>query len=62
VVDINAFALVHTLPRLTSELVNNAKTPKTLAWLARIGERRAVKEALGMGNAMLGEDAYAPLV
>ncbi len=32
VVDINAFALVHTLPRLTPELVNHQKTPKLLAW------------------------------
>jgi glutathione S-transferase len=62
VVDINAFALVHTLPRLTPELVNDAKTPKLIAWLERIRERRAVQEALAMGKAAPREDAYAPVV
>ena len=61
VADINAFALVHTLPRLTPELVNAAKTPKTMAWLQRIGERPAVKDALAMGKS-LGKDVYAPAV
>ena len=58
VADINAYALTHTLPRLTPELVNKDKTPKMLAWLERIGERRAVKDALAMGN----PDSYAPSV
>ena len=61
VVDINAFALTHTLPRLTPELVNGEKTPKLLAWLARIEDRPAVKAALGMGKRTdLGRDVYAP--
>ena len=59
VVDINAFALTHTLPRLLPELVNDGRTPKTMAWLNRIGDRPAVKAALAMGK--LGGDAYAPL-
>lgn len=61
VVDINAFALTHTLPRLTPELVNDEKTPKMMAWLKRIGDRPAVKEALAMGkHTALGPDVYAP--
>ena len=59
VVDINAFALVHTLPRLMPEAVNTARTPKLMAWLKRVGDRPAVKEALAM--ARLDQDAYAPM-
>ena len=62
VADINAFALTHTLPRLTPELVNESKTPKMMAWLKRVGDRAAVKEALAMGKSELGEDVYAPLI
>ena len=60
VVDINAFALTHTLPRLTPDLVNHEKTPKMMAWLKRVGHRAAVKAALAAGR--LDGDAYAPAV
>jgi len=60
VVDINAFALTHTLPRLTPDLVNAEKTPKMLAWLKRVGARAAVKDALAM--ARTDADAYAPAI
>jgi glutathione S-transferase len=46
VADINAFALTHTLPQLTPELVNGERTPKLTAYLARIAERPAVRAAL----------------
>ncbi len=59
VVDINAFALTHTLPRLTPDLVNASRTPKMLAWMKRIEDRPAVKAALA--TARLGGDAYAPM-
>ena len=59
--DINAFALAHTLPRLTPELVNAETTPKLVAWLKRIGDRAAVKAALAMGKAP-GVDSYAPAI
>lgn len=49
VADINAFALVHTLPQLTPELVNAERTPRLTAYLARIRERPAVKAALASG-------------
>jgi|WetSurMetagenome_2_1015567.scaffolds.fasta_scaffold160503_2 GSH-dependent disulfide-bond oxidoreductase len=61
VADINAFALTHTLPRLTPELVNAQKTPKLMAWLRRVGDRAAVKDALAMRTRSdLGQDVYAP--
>ncbi len=61
VADINAFALTHTLPRLTPELVNAQKTPKLMGWLKRVGERQAVKDALAMKTSALGQDVYAPM-
>ena len=61
VADINAFALAHTLPRLTPELVNAEKTPKLMAWLKRVSGRAAVKEALAMGKSP-GKDVYAPAI
>ena len=60
VVDINAFALTHTLPRLAPDIVNAAKTPRMMAWLKRVGDRQAVKDALSM--ARTNADAYAPSV
>lgn len=54
IADINGFALAHTLPVLLPEIVNPAKTPRTIAWLARIAERPAVKSVL-----RAGEGAYA---
>jgi glutathione S-transferase len=62
VVDINAFDLTHTLPRLTPDLVNDEKTPKTMAWLKRVGERPVVKDALALAKSNLGQDVYAPAV
>ncbi len=58
VVDTNAFALVHTLPRLTPELVNETKTPRLTAWIARMQARPAVRDALAMRRST--EDLYAP--
>ena len=61
IVDISAFALTHTLPRLLPGLVHEGKTPKLMAWLKRIGERPAVRAALAMGKRPdLGPDVYAP--
>lgn len=59
VADMNGFALTHTLPRLTPELVSREKTPNLVAWLDRIGGREAVKAALATGR-QPGQDAHAP--
>jgi glutathione S-transferase len=61
VVDINAYALVHTLPRLLPDLVNGENTPRMMAWLESIEARPAVQAALAMGrHTDLGPDVYAP--
>ena len=62
VADINGFALTHTLPRLTPDLVNDQRTPRMMAWLTRIGGRKAVQDALAMGKSPLGPDVYAPSI
>jgi len=62
IVDINAFARIHTLPRLTPELVNPTRTPRIMSWLERVGERPCVREALAMRRLTFGDDVYAPMV
>jgi len=61
VVDISAYALVHTLPRLLPDLVNGENTPRTMLWLEHIEARPAVQAALAMSrHTDLGQDVYAP--
>lgn len=60
VADMNAFALCHTLPRLTPGIVNEGKTPGMTAWLHRINERPAVKKVLARRRHIRTEDVYAP--
>lgn len=57
IADISTFALVRTLPRLLSDMVNATNTPKLLAWLERINARPAVKAALAAAG---GEERYDP--
>lgn len=61
IADIDGFALTHSLPRLTPELVNAEKTPRMMDWLRRIGARDAVKISLKGGRSAVA-DAYAPAV
>lgn len=58
VADMSAFALCHTLPRLTPKIVNEAATPNIMAWLGRIHDRPAVGRALAKGRTE--GDVYAP--
>jgi glutathione S-transferase len=60
VADMNAFALCHTLPRLTPMSVNQAATPNLMDWLGRIAERPAVQRVLAMGRHPADQDIYAP--
>ena len=61
VVDINAFALLHTLPRLLPDRVNGENTPRMMAWFEHIEARPAVQAALAMArHTDLGQDVYAP--
>ncbi|MEX2525312.1 MAG: glutathione S-transferase family protein [Gammaproteobacteria bacterium] len=58
VADIHAFALCHTLPRLTPDIVNEEATPRMMQWLQNIENRPAVAKTLGRSR--YNEDIYAP--
>lgn len=58
IADINAWAYLHTLPRLLPERCHAGATPRVLDWLGRIGARPAVRAALATRRS--GADAYAP--
>jgi glutathione S-transferase len=58
--DVDAFAICNSLTTLTPGLVNEAATPKLLAWLARIRARPAVRAALGVSRTGKPEQAFAP--
>lgn len=52
--DINTYPMLEGATRLTPEIVNEEAAPRSLEWLARIGERPAVGRAFGysrFGNA-----------
>ncbi len=48
--DIAMFSYVNYLPSVTPELVNERTAPRTMAWLARVAARPAVKAALAMAR------------
>lgn len=58
IIDIDAFSLACTLPRLVPDMVNKDKTPRIMDWLERINNRPAVKETVAMRR--VEEDLYAP--
>jgi glutathione S-transferase/GST-like protein len=48
--DIAVYAYAAYLPKLTPELVDAAAAPRSADWLKRMGERPAVRAAMGMGR------------
>jgi glutathione S-transferase len=58
--DIDAFAICHSLPTLTPDVVNSASTPRLLDWLNRIRLRPAVRAALGTSRTGKPEEAFVP--
>ncbi|MBI2994788.1 MAG: glutathione S-transferase family protein [Gammaproteobacteria bacterium] len=60
IVDIGAFALSCTLPRLLPDVVNAKSAPKMMDWLARINARPAVRKILAMRGKAGYQDVYAP--
>jgi glutathione S-transferase/GST-like protein len=54
--DVAMFAFMNYLPRVTPDLVNVDKAPRTMAWLKRVGDRPGVKAALAMARTA---DPYA---
>jgi glutathione S-transferase len=60
IADIDAFALMRSLRDLAPHIVNEDAAPATLAWLARISERPAVKEAFSKYGRLEPGTAFAP--
>jgi GSH-dependent disulfide-bond oxidoreductase len=58
--DINTYAVARCLPTLTPGLVNPKASPKTWAWLERVGRRPSVKSALSLSRTNAPEMAFAP--
>jgi glutathione S-transferase len=58
--DIDAFAICNSLTVLTPGIVNEAATPRLVAWLKRIRTRPAVQAALGVSRTGKPEQAFAP--
>jgi glutathione S-transferase len=58
--DIDAFAICNSLTVLTPGLVNEAATPRLVAWLKRIRARPAVQAALAVSRTGSPEQAFAP--
>ena len=44
--DINSYSMVAGVPRLVPEAMNEEVSPRSVDWLARMNDRRAVKAAL----------------
>jgi glutathione S-transferase len=60
IADIEAFALLNGLPGLAPDLLDDAVAPRTLAWLGRMRDRPAVKQALALSKTGRPAEAFAP--
>ena len=60
IADIDAFALLRSLPTLTPDLVNARATPRIVDFLARMHERPAVRKALALSRTGRPHEAFVP--
>lgn len=60
IADIDAFALLNTLPDLAPDLVSAHTTPRIMDFLQRMRARRAVREALAMSRTGKPQEAFVP--
>ena len=58
--DVDAFAICNCLTTLAPGIVNDATTPRLIAWLKRIRARPAVGAALGASRTGKPEQAFVP--
>lgn len=58
--DIDLFALLHPAEGLAPDIVNANAAPRTMAWLAQIRERPAVKAALATSKTGRPEQCFTP--
>jgi glutathione S-transferase/GST-like protein len=60
IADIDAFAMLHVLPDLAADMVNERATPRITDFLHRMRERSAVREALAMSRTGKPQQAFVP--
>jgi glutathione S-transferase len=60
IADIDAFAMLATLPDLAPDVVNSRDTPRILEFLNRVRERAAVKAALALSRTGKPHEAFIP--
>lgn len=60
IADIDAFALLRSLPTLAPDLVNERATPGIAGFLNRMHERPAVKRALALSRSGKPHEAFVP--
>ncbi len=59
IVDMIAYAHIHSLPDLLPDVVNEKDTPSVIEWLGRIAARPAVIDAQSMGRSTIAPTLYA---
>ena len=59
IIDITAFAHLHSVPALAPGIVNDSETPRIISWLERLHERPAVADALAMHKSTIAPVVYA---
>jgi len=59
IIDMAAFAHLHDLPELLPGIVNDSETPRITNWLAELGKRSAVTDALAMRKSTIAPVVYA---
>jgi GSH-dependent disulfide-bond oxidoreductase len=60
IADIDAFALLRSLPTLAPDLVNGQETPRIVDFLDRMHERPAVKRALALSRSGKPHESFVP--
>jgi len=60
IADIDAFALLRSLPTLAPDLVNGRETPRIVDFLDRMHERPAVKRALALSRSGKPHESFVP--
>jgi len=59
IIDMTAFAHLHSVPALAPGIMNHSETPRITSWLARMHKRPAVAGALAMHNSTIAPVVYA---
>jgi len=60
IADIDAFAMLATLPDLAPDVVNSRDTPRVVEFVNRVRERPAVKAALALSRTGKAHEAFVP--